>query len=82
MEPSLPTDDDRADRRDRRRAALYVAPCLAIGLANLVLLFGWGLDPLWGFAILPPIAAVSAIAWIAVRHGFDRRPHRPDGRRE
>ncbi|ELZ16760.1 MULTISPECIES: hypothetical protein [Haloterrigena] len=77
MEPPVPTDDDR----NRRRAALYVAPFLAIGVANLVLLLGWGLDPLWGFAILPPILAVSAIAWVAFAHGFDRQPQQVHDRR-
>lgn len=71
MEPSLPTDDET---RDRRRASLYVAPFLAVGLLNLVMLLRWGINPLWAFAILPPILAVSAIAWIAFCHGFDRQP--------
>ena len=78
MEPPIPTDDSR----NRRRAALYVAPFLAIGLGNLVLLVGWGLDPLWGFAILPPILAVSAIAWVAFSHGFDVRPQQVERRRD
>ena len=76
MESPLPTDEGV---RNRRRAALYVAPFLAIGLANLVLLLEWGLEPLWAFAILPPILAVSAIAWIAFRHGFDRQPRQSNG---
>ncbi|WP_436343813.1 hypothetical protein [Natronorubrum sp. FCH18a] len=79
MEPSLPTDETT---RDRRRAALYVAPFLAVGLFNLVLLLRWGVDPLWAFAILPPILAVTAIAWVAFRHGFDRQSHQPDTYRE
>ncbi len=55
---------------NRKRAALYVAPFLALGLFDLVLLLGWGLDPLWGFMILPPILFVSVLAWIAFRTGF------------
>lgn len=58
----------------RRRAARYVAPFLALGLVNLGLLLRWGLDPLWGFAILPPILFLSGIGWIAFRHGFHERP--------
>ncbi|MFC6975616.1 hypothetical protein ACFQL1_14675 [Halomicroarcula sp. GCM10025709] len=65
-------DDDEQDETgvDRRRAAKYVAPFLALGLFDLVLLLGWGLDPLWGFMILPPILFVSVLAWIAFRTGF------------
>jgi len=55
---------------DRWQAAKYVAPFLFIGLFDLVLLLGWGLDPLWGFMILPPILFVSVLAWIAFRTGF------------
>jgi hypothetical protein len=36
----------------------------------VVLLLVWGLDPLWGFMILPPILFVSALAWLAFRTGF------------
>ena len=76
-ESPIPTDEDGCVR-DRRRAALYVAPFLAIGLFNLVILLGWGLDPLWAFAIVPPILFITAVAWIAFRHGFDRQPHDPE----
>lgn len=69
-EPSASTDD----AGDRRRAAKHVVPFLALGLVNLGLLLRWGLDPLWAFAILPPILGLSAIAWVAFRHGFDERP--------
>ncbi|MDF9746979.1 hypothetical protein [Natrinema salsiterrestre] len=68
--PSVATDD----AGDRRRAARYVLPLLAIGVANLVLLLRWGLDPLWAFAILPPTVFLSGIGWIAFRYGFDERP--------
>ncbi|QSW99019.1 hypothetical protein [Haloterrigena alkaliphila] len=78
MEPTVPGDDSL----NRRRAALYVAPFLAIGVLNLVLLLGWGLDPLWAFAILPPILAISAIAWVAFSHGFDVQSQRSGGRRD
>ncbi len=64
-------DDEEADVGvDRLRAAKYVAPFLFLGLFDLVLLLGWGLDPLWGFMILPPILFVSVLAWIAFRTGF------------
>jgi hypothetical protein len=63
-----PATEDRT--LNRKRAALAVLPFLAIGLANVVLLLGWGLDGLWGFMILPPILFVSVLAWIAFRSGF------------
>ena len=56
--------------RDRKRATLAVLPFLALGLADLLLLLFWGIDPLWGFALLPPILFVSALAWIAFSTGF------------
>lgn len=55
---------------NRRRAALAILPFLLLGLADVVLLLGWGLDPLWGFMILPPIIFISVIGWIAFRTGF------------
>ncbi|WP_415380653.1 hypothetical protein [Halosimplex sp. TS25] len=54
----------------RKWAALAVLPFLLLGLADLVLLLRWGLDPLWGFMILPPILFMSALAWIGFRSGF------------
>lgn len=56
--------------RNRKRAALAVLPFLALGLADVVLLLAWGVDPLWGFAILPPILFVSVLAWVAFSTGF------------
>lgn len=55
---------------DRWTATKYIAPFVALGLFDLVLLLGWGLDPLWGFMILPPILFVSVLGWIAFRTGF------------
>jgi len=55
---------------DRKRAALAVLPFLLLGLADVVLLLGWGLKPLWAFLILPPILFMSALAWLAFRTGF------------
>ena len=54
----------------RKWAALAVLPLLLLGLADVILLLGWGLDPLWGFMILPPILFMSALAWIGFRSGF------------
>jgi len=54
----------------RKRAALAVLPFLLLGVADVVLLLQWGINPLWGFMILPPILFMSALAWIAFRSGF------------
>lgn len=54
----------------RRRAALAVAPFLALGLADVLVLLYWGIDPLWGFVILPPILFMTALGWLAFRTGF------------
>ncbi|MFB6307749.1 MAG: hypothetical protein ABEH35_00315 [Haloarculaceae archaeon] len=69
-----PADVVEDDRLDRKRAALFVVPFLLLGLLDLVLLLRWGLDPLWGFMILPPILFISVLAWIAFRTGFVNGP--------
>ncbi|MDS0257799.1 hypothetical protein NDI56_00090 [Haloarcula sp. S1CR25-12] len=68
----LEDDDDEGlvEGMTRKKATLFIAPFVAIGLFDLVLLLGWGLDPLWGFMILPPILFVSVLGWIAFRTGF------------
>ncbi|PNW61839.1 UNVERIFIED_CONTAM: hypothetical protein BEN50_25665 [Euhalothece sp. KZN 001] len=60
----------RSARRHRRRAVLAVAPFLALGLFNVVLLVGWGLEPLWAFAILPPIIFCSVLAYVVFATDF------------
>lgn len=59
--------------RNRKRAALFVMPFLLLGLADLTLLLLWGIDPLWGFVILPPILFMTVLGWIAFTNGFDDR---------
>jgi hypothetical protein len=56
----------------RKQAFLAMLPFLGLGIADVVLLLLWGLDPLWGFMILPPILAVSILAWVAFRGGLAR----------
>ncbi|WP_435317685.1 hypothetical protein [Haloarchaeobius sp. TZWSO28] len=82
MDAPLPDDDGEADsgqagapipdddKVSRKQAFLFILPFLLLGLADVVLLLGWGLDPLWGFMILPPILAISFIGWIAFKYGF------------
>lgn len=57
---------------NRRQATLAILPFLAIGIADVLLLLGWGVDPLWGFMILPPILFMTVLGWIGFRKGFIR----------
>lgn len=66
--PPIPTDDD--GDHDRRRAALYTLPFLVLGVLNVVLVLGWGLEPLWVFAMLPPVLFMSVLTWVAFKSGF------------
>lgn len=54
----------------RKRAALWVVPFFALGIADVILLLGWGLDGLWGFMILPPILFICVLSYLAFRTGF------------
>ncbi|AFK19347.1 hypothetical protein E6P09_11245 [Haloferax mediterranei ATCC 33500] len=56
--------------KNRKRAALATAPFLALGLADVVLILLQGLQPLWGFAILPPILFCSVLSWIVFSTDF------------
>lgn len=61
---------------NRKRAVLAVLPFLFLGLADVALILGWGLKPIWGFLILPPILFVCVLAYISFRTGFVQE--RPD----
>lgn len=69
MDAPTPTPSSDANRK---RAFLAILPFLLLGLADVVLLLFWGLNPLWGFVILPPILFISVIGWIAFKTGFIR----------
>ncbi|MFD1512708.1 hypothetical protein [Halomarina rubra] len=56
----------------RKEATVAITPFVLLGLADVALLLWWGLDPLWGFMILPPILFISVLGWIAFRTGFAR----------
>ena len=55
---------------NRRRALLAVMPFLLLGLADVLLLLFWGIEPLWAFAILPPIVFCTVLAWLAFSTDF------------
>jgi len=56
--------------RNRRRGILSTLPFLAIGVADLLLLLFWGIDPLWGFMILPPILFCTVLSYVAFSTNF------------
>ncbi|MFW6376857.1 MAG: hypothetical protein ACOC0F_02675 [archaeon] len=70
MSTSHPTDEESESGKNRRLAALATLPFLTLGLIDVVLLLEFGLDPLWGFVILPPILFVTVLAWIAFSTDF------------
>lgn len=57
-------------RISRTRALLFVLPFTLLGIVNVLLLLNWGLNPLLGVLVLPPIVFVSILGWIAFRSGF------------
>ena len=65
--PEPPTQE-----QNRLQAVLAVLPFLALGIADVLLLLGWGVDPLWGFMILPPILFITVLGWIGFKTGFIR----------
>lgn len=65
-----PTESVGADSRNRRRAALYALPFLALGVGNAVLILNFGLEPLWAFAQLPPILFTTALTYIVFSTDF------------
>ena len=68
------SDQDRAAdggfRKGRKDATIIILPFVLLGIGNLLLIMWWGMDPLWGFLLLPPILFICVIGWIAIRGGF------------
>jgi len=56
--------------RNRRRAALYALPFLALGVGNAILILNFGLEPLWAFAQLPPILFTTVLTYIVFSTDF------------
>lgn len=65
-----PGEPEAESGRSRKWAVIAVLPFLAIGLGDVVLLLIWGIDPLWGFAILPPILFCSVLAYLVFSTDF------------
>lgn len=65
-----PSDALGDDDRNRRRAALYALPFLALGVGNAVLILNFGLEPLWAFAQLPPILFTTVLTYIVFSTDF------------
>jgi cobalamin synthase len=67
-------DDERSDgdgfRKGRKVATMIILPFVVLGIGNLILILQWGLTPLWGFLLMPPILFICVIGWIAIRGGF------------
>ncbi|WP_348609825.1 hypothetical protein [Halobaculum rarum] len=61
---------EESSGRNRRRAALAVLPFLAIGVGNVVLILLQGLEPLWGFLLLPPVLFCSMLAYLVFSTDF------------
>jgi hypothetical protein len=55
---------------NRKRVALVVLPLLALGLADVTLIILWGVNPILGLAVLPPILFVTVLAWVALSGGL------------
>ena len=65
-----PTESVGDSDRNRRQAALYALPFLALGVGNAILILNFGLEPLWAFAQLPPILFTTALTYIVFSTDF------------
>jgi hypothetical protein len=63
-------EDDAEGPSRTKKAAVVVVPCFVLGIGNVVLILQWGLNPLWGVLLFPPVVFVSAIGWIAISGGI------------
>lgn len=66
----MATSVNETGERNRKRGVVSTLPFLFIGLADVALLLVWGIDPLWGFAILPPILFCSVLSYIVFSTDF------------
>ena len=63
-------ESEGAGKLDRKRVALVMVPLLALGLADVTLIVLWGVNPLLGLAVLPPILFVTVLGWVALSGGL------------
>ena len=63
-------DDSEGGRSGAAKAALIVVPLFLLGAGNVVLLLQWGINPVWGLLLFPPVVFISVIGWIAIRGGL------------
>ena len=57
-------------RSRTRKAAIVIVPFFLMGAGNVVLILQWGLDPMWGVLLFPPVVFISALGWIAISGGI------------
>lgn len=63
-------DDSEGGRSGTTETALIVVPLFLLGAGNVVLILQWGINPIWGLLLFPPVVFISAIGWIAIRGGI------------
>jgi len=61
-------DGDAAD--GTKTALIVVVPLFVLGAGNVVLILNWGMNPVWGALLFPPVVFVSVLGWIALRGGI------------
>jgi hypothetical protein len=62
--------DESEEGLNRKRAALVMVPFFALGLMGVTLILLWGVNPVLGLAVLPPVLFVTALGWVAIRGGL------------
>lgn len=68
-EAMSPPEETESGRK-RKRGFLATLPFLALGVGNVALILGWGLEPLWAFVLLPPILFICVLTYIVFSTDF------------
>jgi len=74
-------DGDDGSVGRRKKAAAVVIPLFVLGAGNVVLILQWGLNPVWGALLFPPVVFVSVLGWIAISGGLAGGGGAADGER-
>jgi len=53
-----------------RKAAVVVVPLCILGIANVLLILQWDMNPVWGALLVPPVLFISVLGWIAIEGGI------------